>query len=143
MSVSDRAAALAPYFETLLEDRAVQAAIRRAASASRETYERARGKSPAEAVKDKRLRYRAQQAVAAAWEVWAAVSEPETHRRPRWRRPALVTVVAAGAYAASNAEIRERLWACSVAAPDNLRARINSDGREGHDGRDTGLGAER
>jgi hypothetical protein len=107
MSVSDRAAALAAYIETLLEDREVQAAIRRAASASRETYERARGKSPAEAVRDKRLRYRAQQAVAATWDVWAAVSAPETHRPPRWgRRLVLVTLVATGAYVASNPEAR-------------------------------------
>ncbi len=107
MSVSDRAAALAPYIETLLEDREVQAAIGRAARASREIYERGRGKSPAEAVRDKRLRYRAQQAVAATWDLWAAVSAPETHRRPHWgRRLVLVTVVAAGAYVASNPEAR-------------------------------------
>ena len=107
MSVSDRATALAAYIETLLEDREVQAAIRRAASASRETYERARGKSPAEAVRDKRLRDRAQQAVAATCDVWAAVSAPETHRRPRWGRGlVLVTLVATGAYVASNPEAR-------------------------------------
>ncbi len=107
MSVSDMAAALAPYLEALLEDRAMQAAIRRAASASRETYERARGKSPAEVVNDKRLRYRAQQAVAATWEVWVALSVPEAHRRPRWRRRVvLVTAVVASAYVASNAETR-------------------------------------
>lgn len=107
MSVSDRAAALAPYLETLLDDREVQAAARRAVTAGRETYQRARGKSPAKAAEDKQLRRRAQQAAAATWEVWVAVTAPETRRRPRWRRRLVfVTVVATGAYAASNAEIR-------------------------------------
>ena len=107
MSVSDRAAALAPYLETLLDDREVQAAARRAVTAGRETYQRARGKSPAEAIEDKQLRRRAQQALAATWEVWVAVTAPEARRRPRWRRRlALVTAVAVGAYAASNAETR-------------------------------------
>ena len=81
MPVSDRAAALAPYLRSVLDDREVQAAVRRAVTAGRDTYQRARGKSPAEAVKDKRLRRRAQQAVAATWEVWVAVTAPETRRR--------------------------------------------------------------
>ena len=107
MSVSDRAAALASYLETLLDDREVQAAARRAVTAGRETYQRARGKGPAKAVEDRQLRRRAQQAVAATWEVWVAVTAPETRRRPRWRRRLVfVTAVATCAYAASNAEIR-------------------------------------
>ena len=107
MSVSDRAAALAPYLETLLDDREVQAAARRAVTAGRESYQRARGKSPAKAAEDKQLRRRAQQAAAATWEVWVAVTAPETRRRPRWRRRLVfVTAVATGAYVASNAEIR-------------------------------------
>lgn len=105
--MSGRAAALAPYLQSVVDDREVQAAIGRAAIACRETYERARGKSPAKAVKDKQLRRRAERALAATWEVWAAVSAPETHRRPRWRwRLVLVTAVAASAYVASNAETR-------------------------------------
>lgn len=110
MPMSDTTEALAPYLRSLLDDREVQAAARRAVTAGRETYQRARGKSPAEAVEDKHLRRRAQQAVAAAWEVWVAVTAPETRRRPRWRRRVvLVTAVAVGAYAASNAETRVAL----------------------------------
>ncbi len=107
MSVSDTAATLTQYLETVLDDREVQAAARRAVTAGHETYQRARGKGPAKAIEDKQLRRRAQQAVAATWEVWVAVTAPEARRRPRWRRrPVLVTTVAAGAYVASNAEIR-------------------------------------
>ena len=108
MSVSGRAAALARYLQSVVDGRAVHAAIRRAATACRETYQRASGKSPANTVKDKQLRRRAQHAVAATWEVWVAVTAPETRRRPRWRRRlVLVTAVAASACVASNAETRE------------------------------------
>ncbi len=108
MSVSDRATALAPYLETFLDDREVQAAARRAVTAGHETYQRARGKGPAKAIEDKQLRRRAQQAVAATWEVWMAVTAPETRRRPRWRRRlVLVTAVAVSAYVALNDETRE------------------------------------
>lgn len=107
MPVSDRTAALAPYLRSLLDDREVQAAARRALTAGRETYQRARGKSPARAIRDKQLRRRAERAVAATWEVWVALSAPETHRRPRRRRRlVLVTAVAVGVYVASNAETR-------------------------------------
>lgn len=107
MSVSDRAAALAPYLETVLDDPEVQAAARRAVTAGRATYQRARGKGPAKAVEDKQLRRRAQQTVAATWEVWVAVTAPQTRRRPRWRRRLVfATAVATGAYVACNAEIR-------------------------------------
>ena len=107
MSVSARAATLVPYLEAVLDDREVQAAARRAVTAGRETYQRARGKGPAKAIEDKHLRRRALQAVAATWEVWVAVTAPETRRRPRWRRRlVVVTAVATSAYVASNAEIR-------------------------------------
>ena len=108
MPVIDKTAALAPYLRSVLDDREVQAAVRRAVTAGRDTYQRARGKSPAEAVSDKRLRRRARQAVAATWEVWLAVTAPEPRRPPRWRRRlVLVTAVSVGTYAASNAEMRE------------------------------------
>jgi hypothetical protein len=75
--------------------------------AGRATYQRARGTDPAKALEDKQLRRRAQQTLAATWEVWVAVTAPETRRRPRWRRRLVfVTAVATGAYVASNAEIR-------------------------------------
>lgn len=108
MPMSDRAAALGPYLQTLLYDREVQDAINRAMAAGRETFLRARGKSPGKAIKDKRLRDRAQEAVAATLQVWAAMSEPEPRRRPRWgRRLVVVTTVAAGVYVAANAETRQ------------------------------------
>jgi hypothetical protein len=107
MSVSGRAAAIAPYLGTLVDDPEVQAAARRAVTAGRATYQRARGKDPAKALEDKQLLRRAQQTLAATWEVWVAVTAPQTRRRPRWRRRLVfVTAVATGAYVASNAEIR-------------------------------------
>jgi hypothetical protein len=93
--VNDRAAAAAPYVERLLYDPEVQAALRRAAAAGRETYERARGRSPGKLVQDQRLRRRAQQAATATWEVWTALTTPPP-RRPRWRRRLLLVAAACG-----------------------------------------------
>jgi hypothetical protein len=55
MSVSDRAAAV-PSLQTALNDSEVHDALRRAGSAGRDIYRRARGKSPGKALKEKRLR---------------------------------------------------------------------------------------
>lgn len=52
MSVSDRVAAAVPHLQTVLDDPEVQDALRRTASAGRQTYRRARGKSPGKAVGD-------------------------------------------------------------------------------------------
>ena len=109
MSLNDRAAALAPYAEQLLNNRDVQDAVQRAASAGRDSYQRARGTSPAKAVKDKRLQRRLQDTAQASFDAWTAVSEsPKRKRRARWgRRLVLVTVAAAGAFVALNADARE------------------------------------
>jgi hypothetical protein len=108
MSVSDRAAALAPYAEQLLNNKDVQDAIQRAAGAGRDTVQRARGQGAAKAVKDKRLRRRVQQTAQASWDVWTAVESAATRRRPRWRRRiVLVTLAAAGTFVALNAEARQ------------------------------------
>jgi ferric-dicitrate binding protein FerR (iron transport regulator) len=109
MSLNDRAAALAPYAEQLLNNRDVHDAIQRAANAGRDSYERARGTSPSKAVKDKRLQRRLQETAQASWEAWAAVAEPsKPKRRRRWgRRIALVTVAVGGAFVALNTEARE------------------------------------
>jgi hypothetical protein len=109
MSLNDRAAALAPYAEQLLNNRDVQDAIQRAANAGRDSYQRARGTSPAKAVKDKRLQRRLQETAQASWEVWTAVAESsKPKRRARWgRRIVLVTVAAAGAFVALNTDARE------------------------------------
>ena len=109
MPVNDRAAALAPYAEQLLNNRDVQDAIQRAANAGRDSYQRARGLSPAKAVKDKRLQRRLQETAQASWEVWTAVAESgKPKRRARWgRRIVVVTVAAAGAFVALNTDARE------------------------------------
>jgi hypothetical protein len=108
MSVSDRAAALAPYAEQLVNNRDVQDALQRAAAAGRDTYKRARSKGPAEAVKDKRVHRRVQQTAQAGWDAWVAIAEPDKKPRGRrWgRRVALVGVAAAGAFVALNADAR-------------------------------------
>jgi hypothetical protein len=109
MSLNDRAAALAPYAEQLLNNRDVQDAIQRAANAGRDSYQRARGTSPAKAVKDKRLQRRVQETAQASWDAWTAVADAgKRKRRPRWgRRIAVLTVAAAGAFVALNADARE------------------------------------
>ncbi len=113
MSVSDRAAAAAPYLQAVLDDPEVHDALRRAASAGRDTYRRARSKTPGKAVKDKRLRRRAQQAAIAGWQLVAAIEAAQAPRkRHRGRRATLVLAVLAGIfgfYVASNARGREAL----------------------------------
>lgn len=113
MSVNDRAGAAAPYLQVVLDDPEVQDALRRAVGAGRETYRRARGKSPGKAVKDKRVRRRAQQAAVATWQLLAAIDAAQRpRRRRRGRRAVLVLAVVAGAYGAylvSNTDGREVL----------------------------------
>ncbi len=110
MSVSDRATAVAPYLQQLLYDREVQAVGRRAASAGREAYQRARGKSPEEAVKDKKLWRRAQQAATEALHLWTAIEAAPKRRRPRRLRwIALVGIGAGVAYVAFNAQARQTI----------------------------------
>ena len=109
MSVNDRAAALAPYAEQLLNNRDVQDAIQRAANAGRDSLQRARGTSPKKAVKDKRLQRRLHETAQASWEVWTAVAESgKPKRRARWgRRIVVLTVAGAGVFVALNADARE------------------------------------
>lgn len=101
MSVTDRMAAAGPYLQTALDDPEVQDALRRTVRAGRDTYRRARGKSPGKAVKDKRLRRRAQRAAVASWQLLAAVDAAQSrHKRRRGRRVVLVLAVVAGTYGA-------------------------------------------
>jgi hypothetical protein len=114
LSVGNRAAAMAPHLQSLLDDREVQAAIRRLAAAGRKTYERARGQRPTKALNDKRLRRRVQEAAIATWQVWTALDAAQTRpRRPRWRRRLVLVMTAAGGayglYMVSNADGREAL----------------------------------
>jgi hypothetical protein len=113
MSVTDRAAQAAPYLQRVLDDPEVQGALRRATSAGRDTYQRARGRSPGEAIKDRRFQRRARRAALASWQLIAAIDAARTRPRPRrGRRVAFGLAVLAGtygAYLASNADAREAL----------------------------------
>jgi hypothetical protein len=108
-SLNDRAAVLAPYAEQLLNNRDVQDAIQRAATAGRDSFQRARGTSPRKAVKDKRLQRRLQDTAQASFDAWTAVADAgKPKRRARWgRRVLVVTVAAAGAFVALNTDARE------------------------------------
>jgi hypothetical protein len=110
MSVSDRATAVAPYLQQVLNDREVQAVGRRAVTAGREAYLRARGKSPKEAVEDKQLWRRVRQAASAVVQLWTAIDAAQQRRRPRrLRRIALVALGAAATYVAFNAQARQTI----------------------------------
>lgn len=65
MAVSDRAAAIVPYAQQLLENNDVRDPARQAADATRAAYQRARGRDAREAVQDRKLRRRVTAAVAA------------------------------------------------------------------------------
>ncbi len=106
MGLSDRASTVV---QQLLYNQEAQEAIGRAGSATRDVYARARGKTPQEAVSDKKLRRRLQQALGAAREAWSAIDEPP--RRHRGRRLTLVVLLVGGAgvFVAANAKARENV----------------------------------
>ena len=68
MAVSDRAAAIGPYAQQLLDNNDVRATARQAADATRAAYQRARGQNARKAVQDRKLRRRVTAAVAAVGE---------------------------------------------------------------------------
>ncbi len=110
MALSDRAALAVPYAQQLLFDKEVQAALRQAASATRDAYARGRGKSARQAAKDKRLRRKVQQALAAVGELWSAIGAPKPRRKPRRRRQLATLVVSgAGVFLAANPQARTKL----------------------------------
>jgi hypothetical protein len=124
MSVSDRATAVAPYLQQVLNDREVQAVGRRAATAGREAYLRARGKSPKEAVEDKKLWRRARESATAAVQLWTAIDAAQQRRRPRRLRwIALAAIGAAAAFVAFNAQARQTIVGL---IPDNQGKAANS-----------------
>jgi hypothetical protein len=120
MTLNDRAAALAPYAEQLLNNRDVQDALQRAATAGRDSYQRARGTGPRKAVTDKRLQRRLQDAAQASFEAWTAVADAGKPKRPRWgRRVLVVSVVAAGAFVALNTDARETVLGLLPSSSDS------------------------
>jgi hypothetical protein len=121
MALNDRAAALAPYAEQLLNNRDVQNAIQRAADAGRDSYKRARATGPSKAVKDKRLQRRLQETAQASFDAWTAVAEStKPKRRARWgRRIVVLTVAAAGAFVALNTDARETVLGLLPSSSDS------------------------
>ncbi len=110
MTLSDRAAAAAPYAQQLLSDREVQDALRRVVGATRGAYARGRGRSASQAVEDKKLRRQLQQALGAAYELWSALGAPAPRRKSRWgRNVAAVAVIGAGGFLVLNADARQRV----------------------------------
>ncbi len=109
MGLSQRASAVAPYAQQLLYNQEAQEAIRRAANAARDAYGRARGKGPRQAVSDKKLRRRLQQAVGSAREAWSAVEEPPRRKRGRRLRLVALSMAGAGVLVAANAKARENV----------------------------------
>jgi len=102
MSVADRAAALGPYAQRLIENQEVQANLERALAASRDAYGRARDKKrKSEAVQDRQIQRRLLEAVQAAREVLETVAA-EREKQQRNRRGRVLAgagLVAAGAAA--------------------------------------------
>lgn len=107
MTVSERVSAVAPYARHLLDDEEVREAARRALDASRESYQRIRGKNARQAVSDKKLRRRLHAALGASAEFWAAMTAPQPQRKRRfWRKLTIVTVLSAGVFLAVNVDAR-------------------------------------
>jgi hypothetical protein len=110
MAVSDRAATVGTYAQQLLDNQDVQASARRAADATREAYQRARGQDPRKAVQDRKLRGRVTDAVKAAGELLGAVSETPPKPKSAWpRRIAALAIIGAGVWLISNQAVRARL----------------------------------
>lgn len=129
MALSDRAAALGPYAQQLLDNQDVQAKARQAANATRAAYQRARGQDAREAVKDRKLRRRVTGAVAAVGELLGVVSEsaPKPKSRWPWLLAVLAVVITAG-WLVSNQDLRARvqgLWGSKT--PDDETIPVGSE----------------
>jgi hypothetical protein len=107
MTVSERLSAVAPYARQLVDNEDVREAAQRALDASRESYQRARGKNARQAVTDKKLRRRLRAALGASAEFWAAMTAPQPQRKRRfWRKLTIVSVLGAGVFLAVNGDAR-------------------------------------
>lgn len=95
MTIGSRAV---PYLERLLNDQDVQEHLGQAWRSSRDVYHRARGKSAAAAVEDKKLRSRIAESIESTREAWAAVRQPPPPPKRRRLLP-LLALAAAGVLA--------------------------------------------
>ena len=96
MAVTDQAARVAPYVEQLLDDENVRENLRGAVQATRQAFGRARRKKRAsQALKDRKVQRRVQEAMHAAGEVVSAITR-EPRRRKRTRRVRALAGLAIG-----------------------------------------------
>ena len=113
MAVTDQAARVAPYVEQLLDDDKVRAHLRRAADATRQAYQRARGKEASKTLKDRKVQRRVQEAMQAAGEAVNLLARaPQKRKRARRGRAlAGLAIVGGGVAIALNPELRNKALA--------------------------------
>jgi hypothetical protein len=112
MSIVDRASALGPYAQYLLDNEDVQASARRAFTASRDAYDRSRAKKGA-AAQDRKVQRRVRDAAQAAQDVVGTIGRQRA-KQQRKRRGRLALAVGAGVAAAGGAlalvpQVREKV----------------------------------
>lgn len=117
MTALDR---IAPYVEQVFENDNVQRNLERSVTRARQAYAGARGKKDAKkAIKDRRVRSRVKESVAAARNAAVAIRRgPELQQRARRRRRLLVVMVIAGAGSlAASEKVRTQIagWLGDVA----------------------------
>ena len=114
MSIVDRASALGPYAQYLLDNEDVQASARRAFTASRDAYDRARRKKgKAQAAQDRKVQQRVLDAAQAAQDALATIGRQRA-KEQRNRRGRVALVVGAGVAGAAGAlalvpQVREKV----------------------------------
>lgn len=93
--MTDRARA-ATYLKRLLNDQDVQERLVQALRSGRDVYVRARGKSPAGAIEDKKLRRRFFESLGSVREAFVAAQQPPPPRKRRLLRVVLFALTLAG-----------------------------------------------
>jgi len=95
MSATDQIARVTPYLERLLADDQIQDQLTDALAALRRSSRRAKGRGPAQALNDRRLRRQLTAAAGSLTQAIRALSQPEPPKR-HWLRRAFLLAVAAG-----------------------------------------------
>ena len=114
MSIVDRASTLGPYARFLLDNEDVQASARRAFTASRDAYDRARlQKGKAQAGRNRKVQQRVLDAAQAAQDAVATIGRQRA-KQQRKRRGRLALAAGAGVAAAGGAlvllpQVREKV----------------------------------